>query len=84
MNKINNLRVSKRLLSFLTSLVFMFSSLAALAEENSSDITNETSITEMTDEIKQLTFTDFTNELDNDLLLKIEPYVFSGAISIDL
>ncbi len=75
MNKINNVRVSKRFLSFLTSLVLMFSSLAALAEENSSDITNETSITEMTDEIKQLTFTDFTNDLDNDLLLKIEPYV---------
>lgn len=69
MNKINNVRVSKRFLSFVTSIVLMFSSLAALAEENTDENTNDntTSISmmvetpeeELEEELVQFTYDEF-------------------------
>ncbi len=69
MNKINNLRESKRLLSFITSLVLMFSSLASLAEENTDENTNDntTSISmmvenpedELEEKLVQFTYDEF-------------------------
>ena len=75
MNKIKDLKIYKKLLALLSAGVMMVTSLPALAEGETNNNTNDTSITMIDEEPEQLTFNKYLYYCENVFQPKIRPFL---------